>query len=270
MGDQVWVADGVYYPGSPGDERTVTFQLRNGVEIYGGFAGTEGNLEERDWNTNITILSGDLDGNGLMDEGNAYHVVTGSDIDASAVLDGFTITAGNANGDPSYGGGYIIRGNPTLRQLIIANNNAGNGGAGMYLNYSSPTLEQVTFTDNYAWRGAGLMNDEGEGNPILRQVNFVDNIATYCGGMDLPFPEIPILEQVTFTNNQASTYGGGMCIDGGNPNLTSVNFSHNSAEFYGGRAISHYREHHPFPKLCLMKIMPQQGVVGCILQVVLF
>ena len=35
-------------PDPPVDERTVTFQLRNGVEIYGGFAGTEGNREERD------------------------------------------------------------------------------------------------------------------------------------------------------------------------------------------------------------------------------
>ena len=120
--DQIWVAEGTYkpddddanHPDGTGD-REATFQLINGVGIYGGFAGSEDpctfDLGELDFVTNETILSGDLDGNDvdvndpcdLQTEPtrgeNSYHVVTGSYTDANTVLDGFTITGGNATDD---------------------------------------------------------------------------------------------------------------------------------------------------------------------------
>ncbi|NIV28739.1 MAG: hypothetical protein GWN58_04235, partial [Anaerolineae bacterium] len=97
-GDEIWVAEGVYYPGSGSDPRTITFQLESGVEIYGGFDGTETQREERDWESHPTILSGDLDQDGILDDGNAYHVVSVSSasVDETSILDGFTITGGNA------------------------------------------------------------------------------------------------------------------------------------------------------------------------------
>ncbi|MHC4260590.1 MAG: hypothetical protein ACYSTF_09310, partial [Planctomycetota bacterium] len=65
-GDQIWVAEGIYYPDEdeggnvdPND-RTETFQLITGLEIYGGFAGGESSLQERDWQVSETVLSGDL------------------------------------------------------------------------------------------------------------------------------------------------------------------------------------------------------------------
>jgi len=93
-GDQIWVAEGTYKPDQGGGQtpgsRTATFQLINGVAIYGGFAGIETTLEQRDWTSNVTILSGDLNGDdvGFTNNGeNSYHVVTGSGTDANAVLD---------------------------------------------------------------------------------------------------------------------------------------------------------------------------------------
>jgi hypothetical protein len=88
-----------------GIDRTATFQLKEGVAVFGGFAGTETARDQRDPAANVTILSGDLNGdddnsNVIYNEptraDNSYHVVTGAD---NATLDGFTITAGNANGD---------------------------------------------------------------------------------------------------------------------------------------------------------------------------
>jgi len=62
---EVWVAAGEYYPTverTMNDCRSVSFKMKDGVLIYGGFDGTESVLTDRnpDVNTNITTLSGDL------------------------------------------------------------------------------------------------------------------------------------------------------------------------------------------------------------------
>ena len=98
---QIWVAaQGTY--NSDLDEggnvtvgsRAETFQLINGVALYGGFPSGGGTWEDRDPNSNVTILSGHI---GPNPSHFSYHVVTGSGTDGTAVLDGFTITAGNAD-----------------------------------------------------------------------------------------------------------------------------------------------------------------------------
>ena len=124
-GDEIWVAAGTYKPTIPAS-RTATFLLESGVALYGGFGGSETARGQRNWMANRTILSGDIDGNGVVDTGNAYHVVTGSGTDATAVLDGFTITAGYAWADYSddynnYGGGMFIEaGSPTLTGITFS------------------------------------------------------------------------------------------------------------------------------------------------------
>ena len=45
-GDQIWVAAGTYEP-TPGDDRSVSFRLDDGIEVYGGFAGHENSRDER-------------------------------------------------------------------------------------------------------------------------------------------------------------------------------------------------------------------------------
>jgi hypothetical protein len=65
---EIWVAAGVYTPDSNSAEpdgsgdQTATFQLINGVGIYGGFPPGGGIWEDRDPNFYETILSGDLYG----------------------------------------------------------------------------------------------------------------------------------------------------------------------------------------------------------------
>ncbi|MBO9370391.1 MAG: hypothetical protein J7575_04795 [Chloroflexi bacterium] len=111
-GDEIWVKKGVHYPGPAGD-RTATFALKNGVALYGGFAGTESSRDARNWQANPTVLSGDIDRNDITDANgvvmttthivgnNAYHVVTAGNVDSTAILDGFVITAGKADGSCS-------------------------------------------------------------------------------------------------------------------------------------------------------------------------
>lgn len=102
---EVWVAQGTYIPlrvTDPNDARSATFALLSGLALYGGFDGTETSLAERTGLFDQTILSGDLNGddNGWNNRSdNSYNVLVGSLTDNTAVLDGFTVTAGQADGD---------------------------------------------------------------------------------------------------------------------------------------------------------------------------
>src|SRR5690606_30759898 len=90
----------------------------SGVSLYGGFDGTEEERDERDWVANLSVLSGDIGVPGDSTD-NAYHVVTASGVDRTAVLDGFTVERGRARGgDPPHdrGAGLLaIEGSPTIR-----------------------------------------------------------------------------------------------------------------------------------------------------------
>src|SRR5688572_27581736 len=99
-GDEIWVAAGTYKP-TASLTRTISITLVNGVGVYGGFAGGETSLAERDPTANPTVLSGDLagdDGSGIHTD-NSFHVIHGGSTGPDTVLDGFTITGGNADGD---------------------------------------------------------------------------------------------------------------------------------------------------------------------------
>lgn len=102
--NEIWVAAGTYKPA--GTVRTSTFLMKNALRMYGGFTGTETLLSERNPKLNTTILSGDLNGNDnatvldgeLTRQDNAYHVITLKGNIRDVVIDGFTISGGNANG----------------------------------------------------------------------------------------------------------------------------------------------------------------------------
>ena len=233
-GDQIWVVEGTYNPTVPAG-REATFQLISGVAIYGGFIGTETSLSERDWETNVTTLSGDIGSEG-DDTDNSYHVVTGSGTDATAILDGFTITAGNADtgSTPNILGGGMYNYNssgPTLSNLIFSNNSATSGGA-MYNWLSSPNLTNVTFSGNSATVcGGGMFNNQS--SPSLTNVTFNGNTAPCGGGITNYINSQPTITNVTFDSNTGSQ-GGAIYNDNSNPTMNSVTLTGNSAQSGGG------------------------------------
>jgi len=245
-GDQIWVAQGTYFPTylfDPLDPRSASFQMKNGVAIYGGFAGGETGLEQRDWVANLTILSGDLygdDGPEFTNNGeNSYHVFfhpEGAYLDSTAILDGFRISGGNASGGPpdNYGAGmYNEHSSPSLTGVTFTNNIADYGG-GLYNYDSSPSLTDVTFSGNSARYSGGGMVDYNYSSSTLNQVTFSANSATYNGGgMDSNWYSSPNLTNVTFSGNTAAN-GGGMQNYHSNAALTNVTFSSNTAVTSGG------------------------------------
>jgi len=246
---QIWVAEGTYYPDANGavpggsDDRTATFQLINGVAIYGGFAGAgAADPNERDVEVYETILSGDINTPGDQ-SGNSYHVVTASGTDANAVLDGFTITAGNANGSFEYqfgGGMYNNSGSPTVVNCTFSGNSAGYRGGGMYNESSSPTVANCTFSGNSAGSHSGGMCNYSDSNSMVTNCTFTGNSANYGGGMSSENSS-PTMTNCSFIGNAAQSQGGGMFSIGplGSPTLTNCTFSGNSAISYGG-AIHNY------------------------------
>ncbi|MHC4462824.1 MAG: choice-of-anchor D domain-containing protein [Planctomycetota bacterium] len=242
-GDEIWVAEGIYKPTGTG-ERTATFQLKNGVALYGGFAGVEMSLDEREPNRHVTILSGDLngdDGPNFANNGeNSYHVVRGSGTDETAVLDGFTITGGNANQDyPSEyangGGMYNNHGSATVANCTFSGNSAMWGGGMCNGDYGSPMVTNCTFSRNRSeWWGGGMCNYDYS-SPTLTNCTFIGNRGNRCsGGMDNSGYCTVTLTNCTFSGNSAD-YGGGMSNwYYSNAILTNCTFSGNSANHGGG------------------------------------
>ncbi|MES2519116.1 MAG: right-handed parallel beta-helix repeat-containing protein [Bacteroidota bacterium] len=169
---EVWVAKGTYKPTST-ITRTVYFDIPTNVTIYGGFAGTENELSERNFRTNVSILSGDI-GTPNLDTDNSYHVVVFNGSSSTTVLDGFTVTGGYANFDPrrifnttsvplttvtiETGGGIAVQngGSPVIINCTISNNAAVSGG-GLYAgDASKPSMIACKFMGNQAGFGSGI------------------------------------------------------------------------------------------------------------------
>jgi hypothetical protein len=255
--NEIWVAAGTY---TPSGDRTATFQLRTGIGIYGGFAGTEVLRSERDPGTNLTVLSGDLNGNDpeeleppdLLNEStrsdNSYHVVTGSGADETAVLDGFVITGGNANGSGhSDGGGMInisrvsgsVPANPTLANCSFHRNSAGVKGGGMYNEIGIPTLTNCVFSENHAngEGGGGMYNERGD--LTLRKCRFVRNTSASNGAGVYNKNASPTIIDTAFDDNVvvvvgATRTGGGLLNQWSDAMIVNCTFTGNSASFGGG------------------------------------
>ncbi|MCH8967979.1 MAG: S8 family serine peptidase [Planctomycetes bacterium] len=287
-GDEIWVAAATYRPTSPGGDRTISFDLKDGVEVYGGFAGNETERDERDPAANVTVLSGDLNG----DDGtsgnaeNSYHVVNATSTDGSAILDGFTITAGNANGSDTGtthetrgGGVYMDPGSPTLRNCLLAGNEAhneagccasGNGGGLAAMNSSSPTLIDCRFVGNFAESTAGGMWAYNGSTPTLVDCDFIANTALIGGGIafvsssggDVTGCKFignsqtgngadggamknwlggsnPTVMNSLFVGNHAKTNGAAISNQSGSPTLMNCTIADNEAEQDAGGIYNH-------------------------------
>jgi predicted outer membrane repeat protein len=231
--DQIWVAAGTYKPSHEfiqGDPRSAAFQMANGVAIYGGFEPDVGitKLEDRDWVTYEAILSGNI-GDADRSDDNSYHVFYHPEnlaLGSSAILDGFTISGGNAN-EPDYPDGIC--------------------GGGMYNDHASPTLNNITFVDNSAGNGGALYVSRPLTitEPLaLTNVTFVGNSAADGGAVHINAAQATPGEvgDITFANcifrGNVAERGGGLSITWGEPDGDTAPFRLTNCTFYGNQAGS--------------------------------
>lgn len=241
--DEVWVAAGTYKPAGPDGDQNLSFPINSGVRLYGGFAGTESSIEQRNSSQNETILSGDLNGDdvyryksfhdswwNLAD--NSYHVVTIIDALYSPVVDGFVIGHGvgmSASGIWLNGGGgmEIVGSAPTISNVIIEGN-TGMYGGGVFIANAQPTFINCEFASNavdFGQAGAVYVSSHpGPSEVVFENCNFVRNavvgvsINTGDGGaIYIDFDSTVHINDSVFNANQAThpTYGGGDPTRGG-------------------------------------------------------
>jgi WD40 repeat protein len=268
---EIWVAAGVYRPDRGTGMREASFRLRNGVCLLGGFSGTEANRYQRDPNNRETILSGDLNGDDGPDfaniDENSYHVISARESVKNAVLDGFTIRGGNANGPQEDGHGngggmFNDRGHCALINCTFIRNRSDLAGGGIS-SWGTLAISNCAFSDNLTrGRGGGLWcsgNDtsvltecifagnkahdhgggvahRGQAGAIFIGCRFVGNSAPDSGGLHTQgsFYTQPILVNCVFYANVASEVAGGMTNRGTSPALANCVFAGNSAGGYAG------------------------------------
>ncbi|MEZ4987415.1 MAG: T9SS type A sorting domain-containing protein [Saprospiraceae bacterium] len=239
-GDAIWVAEGTYYPSQDYRfnyslnielvDRDHTFYIKPAVSLYGGFAGTETALDQRDLSQYRSVLSGDI-GNPNDDSDNCYHVVTSiaeSTVDQNGVtIDGFTITGGNANGQSEFlyfrtrdqgGALFLVWGFNTVRNCEIYDNKSNGNGAGLCLISSGDNLVTKNgFHDNISLgTGGGYFsssNLDGSNSNTLTDNVFYNNTASQGGGAALFDGGVHTVHNNTFYANQSSTGGGGCLLD---------------------------------------------------------
>ncbi len=259
---EIWVAADTYYPNNLTD-RAASFELKNNVAIYGGFDGTENLLSERDFNINVTILSGDIANTGISSD-NSFHVISGKNVDNTAILDGFTIQDGRADDLTmminQLGGGILLDGSladtdlsPIIRNCTFTNNYALAGG-GALAAYSgdggslAPTIEKCTFLSNQngaLGNGGGIYIQEtgtttGLSNIDVKNCWFENNNAenggaVFCNTTGSETLNIDICNSL-FAKNTATAGGGVFC--GNNPAILFTNCTFYDNDATTGPAIS--------------------------------
>ncbi|HOB75243.1 MAG TPA: choice-of-anchor Q domain-containing protein [Phycisphaerae bacterium] len=183
---EIWVAAGVYKPAGPGGLRTTSFALVDNVAVYGGFAGAETHFAQRDLAANATVLSGDLNNNDRNNFGNrddnSEHVVTAEGLGSGTILDGFTISGGNATTSPG-GGLAVVNSSIIVRNCSFIDNSATSEGGGASLSNSSGTvLTNCTFRFNQSLSTGGGLTLRIT-NALISDSNFLDNVALDAGGI---------------------------------------------------------------------------------------
>lgn len=225
-GDEIHVAGGTYRPDKDeignvtiGD-REATFELITGVAIKGGYGG-HANLRDpdtQDITIFVSILSGNI-GNSDVDSDNSYHVVTARDTGNSAVLYGFTITAGNS-----------IRSN-AVEEVTDEDTLQGTSGeiCGGFIGIPCQSAGFCKLpVGGCCCDHAGVCTVPPLSCPTKWDPVCGCDLNTYANEC------LADAEMISLNNQGTCNHGGGILIERGNPTVSHCKIRGNSAAFYGG------------------------------------
>ncbi len=240
------VAQGTYKPDR--DEanpdgtgnRTSAFQLINNLTLAGGYAGIGAeDPDERDIELYETILSGDLLGDDEPEfvnyDENAFNVLLAVETDRSSVLEGFVITAGNADGVtlPDQGGGiYMVDADTRMAFCRFYANSARHGGA-LFLKVGEPFIEDCVFEENRATDHGGAFLADDDSSPQVRRCLFRANTAAVCGGA-VESQGAGVFADCEFVDNLAMREGGALRAQAFFGRIARCSFIGNTSALSGG------------------------------------
>lgn len=254
--EEIWVAAGTYLPDTTPNRETY-FLMTKSVKLYGGFEGTETSFSERDPESNLTILSGDVSGNditqangNLLNRGdNYFHVLAAtSGVDSTAIVDGFRFEGGYADGaiNENKGGGAIIANGPLqIRNCSFYGNYAKVLGGAIYgVTTKGIQVTNCTFEKNKADNRGGGICFSSVKDGLVDSCVFVDNEAERSGGGFSPVNSSAIVTNSDFTENECLWGGGAINViaSASNNTVTIQNntFSQNKSSAGGAVVIAVY------------------------------
>jgi hypothetical protein len=183
----LWLRDGIYY-------LTSTLIVPTGVSVFGGFNGTENELEQRNYATNPTII----------DAQQQFAVV---DLGIGAILNGVTVRNGVANIPTRMsGGGVLMRAGSRIEYCYIMNNIAVNYGGGIYvIDNANAHVFNTVIAENKAGKDGFAIYGEAV---IFRSNTVVDNVELDCAGLpDATFEKEICNGQTTILTATVATVG---------------------------------------------------------------
>ena len=243
---QVWVAAGTYKPGGATPDSSSVFPINKSISLYGGFAGTETSLSQRNPATNVTILSSDINGDDISanftanKSDNTQHVIyVDSMLSAAVTIDGFSIIGGHTSNFDAVGnyfrsGGGIYALSPVNIAQCNFYNNFGRSGACIFLAgaASGSGISDCSFTKNYSTsQSAGILLNAITGVTVQGCL-FKENkttrgalFALYCNNIDV--------DDCEFKFNVNTDGAGGAFY-----NFNSTNVSLSNSLFEGNMAVN--------------------------------
>ncbi|MFK7785094.1 MAG: T9SS type A sorting domain-containing protein [Crocinitomicaceae bacterium] len=232
INDEIWVATGIY-KATTSTDRSISFVMKNGVDLYGGFDGTETAISQRNISANPTTLSGDIGQLGDNTD-NTRKIVRILNFTAPFTMDGFRILSGYDAASSGRGAAMYIDDNSgpllTFRNLIIFNNYAHNYGGAVHIDESNIEFHNCEFLYNSAFsEGAAMYADNGSNSYIdMYDCQFIGNSSNSGAVFKFDGPEL-IMERTLITNNVA-TSGDLMFIDN-----STTNFQLNNSLVVGNK-----------------------------------
>ena len=243
----IWIATGTYTSTKADLNDTEAFLIQKPVNLYGGFAGTESAVSDREIQNNPTILSGDPDGDDIPDDFDSNKsdnftrvIYVDSTFTYPVRMDGLDITGGNGsnNSDTTFvlrTGGGIFSWNPIMADNCNFYGNFSRRAGCVYLNGADgSSFNRCIFRNNGGgFRSAGIYAFASD-DMTVTNCEFKDNEGTR-GVLYFSQCMNPTVDLCSFSNNSGPGFFSGALYIWNSPGMivSNCSFVQNTARIGG-------------------------------------